>query len=91
MNDKPFIFTLSEHFDEYKYGIDYQKLKFDNAPFSGVRTFYDLSECPEDAIIGRSLFDAGDFLNAVKLGFMIAQNGYTRIAVNHIPWEEEEE
>ena len=37
---------------------------------------YNLSECPEDAIIGRDLFDADDYLRAVKYGMKLAQQGY---------------
>lgn len=36
-----------------------------------------LNECPEDAVIGRDLFDEQDFINAVKLGMQLAQEGYT--------------
>ena len=35
-----------------------------------------LSECPEDAIIGRDLFDASDYLRAVKYGIALAKQGY---------------
>lgn len=48
----------------------------------------DLNETPEDAVIGRDLFDARDFIDAVKLGFRIAQLGYERIEVVEEPWEE---
>lgn len=40
---------------------------------------HDLSE--EDAIIGREIFDGMDFINAIRLGFEIAQQGYDSIKV----------
>lgn len=48
----------------------------------------DLNETPEDAIIGRELFDARDFIDAVNLGFRIAKRGYDGITVEDVPWEE---
>lgn len=48
----------------------------------------DLNDTPEDAIIGRDLFDAIDFIEAVKLGFRIAKLGYDGIEVVEEPWEE---
>lgn len=49
---------------------------------------HDLSECPEDAIIGRDLFDGEDYIKAIKLGIQIASMGYTGVGVEHIPYEE---
>ena len=48
----------------------------------------DLNECPEDAIIGRSIFDGDDFIKAVELGFRIALKGYDEIVVKRVPWDE---
>lgn len=48
----------------------------------------DLNETPEDAVIGRDLFDAQDFIEAVRLGFRIAQRGYDGIEIVEEPWEE---
>ncbi|MEK6884674.1 MAG: hypothetical protein AABY22_33885 [Nanoarchaeota archaeon] len=36
-----------------------------------------LSECPEDAIIGRSLIDCYDLLEAIKLGYKIGKDNGT--------------
>lgn len=43
----------------------------------------DLSECPEDAIIGRDLFDGYDYITAVKFGMKLAQQGYTDIEIDY--------
>lgn len=50
-------------------------------PDSNKEVFYvnNLADCPEDAIIGRSLFDAYDWLKAVKYGIELAQQGYTSV------------
>lgn len=50
---------------------------------------YDLSECPEDAIIGRDLFDAHDYLSAVKFGMELAARGYTKVELQTVEREEE--
>ena len=42
-----------------------------------VFSVLNLNECTEDAVIGRDLFDEQDFINAVKLGIKLAQEGYT--------------
>ena len=39
----------------------------------------DLWECPEDAIIGRALHDAGDAFDLIEIGFKYASEGYTKI------------
>ena len=40
---------------------------------------YNLNECPEDAIIGRDLFDASDYLRAVRYGIELAKQGYDEV------------
>lgn len=40
---------------------------------------YDLCDCPEDAIIGRDLFDAYQWLDAVRYGMELAKQGYTSV------------
>lgn len=40
---------------------------------------YDLTDCPEDAIIGRDLFDAHQWLEAVRYGMELAKQGYTSV------------
>lgn len=45
---------------------------------------YNLNECPEDAIIRRSLFTADDYINAVKYGVQLAQQGYTDVEIDEV-------
>lgn len=40
---------------------------------------YNLCECPEDAIIGRDLFDGWDYIKAIEFGMKLAREGYTEI------------
>lgn len=47
---------------------------------------WNLDDCPEDAIIGRSLFDADQWLDAVRYGMELARHGYTSVG-----WELEED
>ena len=44
---------------------------------------YNLSECPEDAIIGRDLFTADDYVKAVEYGMKLAKEGYTGVSVEY--------
>lgn len=60
------------------YGIDRQRVSDEDTTVFRV---HNLSECPEDAIIGRDLFDAYDFIRAVEYGMKLAQEGYTSIKV----------
>ena len=43
---------------------------------------------PEDARIGRDLFDGLDFIQALRLGFSIADAGYTGIHVEEVDEDE---
>ena len=38
-----------------------------------------LNECPEDAIIGRNLFDAYDYIRALNKGIELAKMGYDQV------------
>lgn len=45
---------------------------------------YNLSECPEDAIIGRDLFDGHDYISALTRGMELAKQGYTELDIEYI-------
>jgi hypothetical protein len=47
-----------------------------------------LSECPEDAIIGRDLFDASDYVQTLRQGIKLAKLGYDDVSVITIKEEE---
>ena len=70
------VFKLIEEENEY-IGITSSQTVYD-----GDKTVFDvwnLDECPEDAIIDRSLFDAHEWLSAVKYGIELARQGYTGV------------
>lgn len=56
---------------------DYQRVNDE----SGKTLFHvnNLADCPEDAIIGRCLFDANDWVRAVEYGMGLAKQGYDEI------------
>ena len=66
------ILKLYVEADKYV-GVCYQEVSDELRTIFRV---YNLSECPEDAIIGRDLFDANDYLRAVKYGITLGQQGY---------------
>lgn len=82
---KEYIIKFS---DNHNYDHRRQKVWSDNEDEKIKFRVSDLSECPEDAIIGRDLFDARDFIRVLQLGFTIAQRGYDCITVEEEPWEE---
>lgn len=83
---KEFELKYSEHGDGYE--VTGQEVWSDNPDEKVSFSVYNLCECPEDAIIGRDLFDATDFIRAVELGFRIAKRGYDNIVVTEVPWED---
>lgn len=42
---------------------------------------YNLTDCPEDAIVGRSLFSSSNWIDAVRLGMELSRQGYDDIAL----------
>lgn len=70
------VFKLIEEEDEYNGITSSQEVyDVDNCVFH----VWNLDECPEDAIIDRSLFSAYDWLRAVKYGIELARQGYTNV------------
>lgn len=41
----------------------------------------DLCNTPEDAVIGKKLFDADDFIYAIRLGMDLRDKGYTDLQI----------
>ena len=75
--------------DPYYTGSHDLQWNYDN--FKGKFYVYNLSDCPEDAIIGRDLFDAYDFIHAVEFGINLARKGYTKIKLTEIKENEDED
>lgn len=76
MEENTKVFKLVEEEDEYN-SITSSQTVYDGD--KAVFDVWNLDECPEDAIIDRSLFDAYDWLRAVKYGIELAQKGYTDV------------
>lgn len=49
----------------------------------------DLSECPEDAIIGRALLSGEEVLDLVELGMSYSKMGYDEIEYNYLECPED--
>lgn len=66
-------------------GVDWESVRDESGQeVFGVSGF---EECPEDAIIGRGLVDANDYLKYLRQGIKLAQEGYTDVAAD---WQKEE-
>lgn len=48
-----------------------------------------LTDCPEDAIIGRDLFNSDDYIRALNKGIELANKGYTKVVAGERIKEEE--
>lgn len=70
-------FFIEEKEDYDTCGTGYQKITDEDGHW--LFSVSNLCECPEDAIIGRDLFDAEDYIRAVKFGIELAQKGYDDI------------
>lgn len=83
---KPLVLDYSESKDDYE-DVRGQELynEIEKIDFS----VYNLADCPEDAIIGRDLFTADDYIDALHKGMELAKKGYTDIEINEIESEEE--
>lgn len=83
---KPLVLDYSESKNDYE-DIRGQELynEIEKINFS----VYNLADCPEDAIIGRDLFTADDYIDALCKGMELAKKGYTDIEINEIESEEE--
>lgn len=78
--EKEKVFFIKE--DEIDWGLRSQELLDEEK--NTIYKVYDLTECPEDATIYRDLFNANDYIAALKLGMKLAKEGYTSIKVMDI-------
>lgn len=77
---EPVIFKMFSFFDRKNYRA-MQKITKNEEVLYWVQ---DLSECPEDAVIGRDLFNIHDYKSAVMLGYELGKRGL------EVQWEEVE-
>ena len=83
--EKLFEMNVTTWFDDYDNCPESQKVEWNDGVRGGSYRVHNLWDCPEDACIGRDVFSADDFIAAVKLGMLLAQDGYTGI---HTVYEE---
>ena len=70
--------------DYYESYDDYEDLRGQTLINKEENIYFDvsnLSECPEDAIIGRNLFDADGYVSALNKGIELAHKGYTSVII----------
>lgn len=85
-SNKPLILNYSESTDDYG-DVRGQDLYNENEKINF--SVYNLCECPEDAIIGRDLFTADDYISTLKKGIELAKKGYTSVITREVESEEE--
>lgn len=62
--------------------VTYQNVENPDEDIDNIKVYFgvnNLNERPEDAIIGRDLFDANDYLQTLKTGMKLAKAGYDDI------------
>lgn len=75
------VYEDTDRYDDYIRGQEvYYNEDGINIDFSA----YNLNECPEDAIIGRDLFDAYDYIRALNKGIELAKMGYDSVTAETI-------
>ena len=65
--------------EEYEDGYTIEQKVFDADTGDMMFDVYDLTDFPEDATISRSLFSAGQYLRAVRIGLRLASEGYDEV------------
>lgn len=76
---KPYYLTVKQVYDNYE-GLCSQRVINDKN--DTLFRVYNMCHCPEDATISRDLFDATDFIDAIKLGMKLYSMGYNEIIYN---------
>ena len=74
---RAYTFSIREQGDMYDTGHHQTVFNKDGSPVYEVQN---LNDCPEDAIIGRKLVDAIDYIQAVQYGINLAKLGYDGVA-----------
>lgn len=84
--DKPFEVTITWESDS-EWGDDYPRVQIlTDKDDKQLYSVCNLVECPEDAIIVRSLVSAEEIVSFIELGMKLAKEGYTSVHVidNHV-------
>ena len=89
MADKMYPIVIEEDYDDYL-GVIHSQNMYSKDRKMGYYV-QSLTDCPEDAIIGRDLVSAEEIINYIKFGMKLAQEGYTKIQVEYADTPDEEE
>ena len=81
MDDMIYPIVIEEDYDSYL-GITHSQNMYSKDRKMGYYV-QNLTDCPEDAIIGRDLVSAEEIINYIKFGMKLAQEGYTKIQVSY--------
>lgn len=84
-NEKVLVLKLIDRYEDWN---DFHSQEVENKEEDINFYVSDLSECPEDACIGRDLFDADDYIAVLEKGMELAKKGYTKIDVEEIKEDE---
>lgn len=76
---KTLTLKVYEEIDRYDDYIRGHKIYCNEDGVSIDFSAYNLNECPEDAIIGRGLFSAYDYIKALNKGIKLAKMGYDQV------------
>lgn len=77
-------FKLLLYCDENEWGEIFNEELYTKDDKNIVVDFQAYNLCPEDAILGRDLFDADDYIKALEKGMEIAKAGYDKISVEEV-------
>lgn len=76
---KTLTLKVYEKLDRYNDYVRGHEIYYNEGGVSIDFDAYNLNECPEDAIIGRDLFDAYDYIRALNKGIELAKMGYDQV------------
>lgn len=69
----------------------YHQELWDPSTETNISSVSDLYECPEDAIIGRSLIDCNDVSRFLRLGMKYRDEGYGSIELEYVTIPDEDD
>jgi hypothetical protein len=84
--EKELILDYIESYDDYGELRGQEVSNDEENIYFGV---CNLCECPEDAIIGRDLFTADNYVEALNKGIELAKEGYSKVILGEAQKDDE--
>nr|DAN84900.1 MAG TPA: hypothetical protein [Caudoviricetes sp.] len=78
---KEYKVEVIEEFDNYLDMARYQEIISPEG--KTIYSVCSLEECPEDAIIGRCLMSAGEYIDILNAGIKLAKQGYDKVTCTY--------